>query len=116
MFSFDGCSNNGGGNGSLLHAPSLTGADEIEYLIPLDEATFGKVHDVKVSLYSQSIPPFYLQDRFGDANQGPAKKDEIDRLYYLTSHLNVDQAADSEGKKVMKDWKLFITGTTSELK
>jgi hypothetical protein len=95
--------------------PALTGADVIEYLIPLDEATLSKVHDVKVTLYNQSIPPFYLQDRFNDANQGPAEKNEIQRLHYLTSHLNVDQVADGEGKKVMKDWKLFITSTTAAL-
>ncbi len=96
--------------------PALTGADVIEYLIPLDEATLGKVHDIKVTLYNQSIPPFYLQERFSDANRGAGEKDEIERLQYLTSHLNVGQVADSDGNKVLKDWKLFITSATAALK
>jgi hypothetical protein len=32
--------------------PKLTGADQIEYLIPLDEKTLWRVADVQVSLYS----------------------------------------------------------------
>lgn len=36
--------------------PTLTGADVIEYLILLDETTLGRVHDVEVTLYDQSIP------------------------------------------------------------
>jgi len=95
--------------------PELTGADIIEYLISLDEETLNQVHDIKVTLYNQSIPPFYLQQRFRDANRGPAEKDEIDRLYYLTSHLNVNDVLDEEGNSVLKDWKLFITSETSSL-
>ncbi|MFW2371621.1 MAG: hypothetical protein ACN4GM_00750 [Gammaproteobacteria bacterium] len=43
---------------------------------------------VKVKLFNQSIPPAYLQDRFSDSQIEPADKDYIQRLYYLTSHLN----------------------------
>lgn len=95
--------------------PELTGADIIEYLISLDEQTLNQVHDIKVTLYNQSIPPFYLQQRFRDGNRGPAEKDEIDRLYYLTSHLNVNDVLDEKGNQVLKDWKLFITSETSSL-
>ena len=45
---------------------------------------------VQVSLYIQSIPPFYLQERFQDAARGSGAKEDIERLYYLTSHLNLD--------------------------
>jgi len=96
--------------------PNLTGSDVIEYLITLDEETMSKVDNVKVTLYDQSIPPFYLQQRFRDANRGPAKKAEIERLYYLTSHLNVDDAEDEEGMQVIKDWKFFITSETKQIR
>ena len=95
--------------------PEFTGADRIEYLISLDENTLSQVHDVKVTLYSQSIPPYYLQDRFNDANQGAAEKSEIERLYYLTSHLNVEELVDEKGEQVLKDWKLYITSQTTVL-
>ena len=95
--------------------PSLTGADIIEYIISVDEETLSQVHDIQVTLYNQSIPPFYLQERFADANVGPAKKTEIERLYYLTSHLNVDDVIDENGSPVLKDWKLYITSTIQSL-
>jgi len=95
--------------------PTLTGADVIDYLISLDEQTLSQVYDIQVTLYNQSIPPSYLQQRFRDANRGPAEKDEIDRLYYLTSHLNVNDVFDEEGNPVLKGWKLFITSKTQQL-
>ena len=82
----------------------MTGADEIEYSVTLDAATMAKADHVKVTLYNQSIPPFYLQQRFHDANIGNAEKDEIQRLYHLTSHLNTDNALDDDGEAFIKDW------------
>jgi hypothetical protein len=88
--------------------PKLTGADQIEYLIPLDKKTLARVASVQVSLYSQSVPPFYLQDRFEDANRGPRKKDDIQRLYHITSHLDVNGVRDDQGQHVLQGWKLLI--------
>jgi hypothetical protein len=97
--------------------PKLTGADQIEYLIPLDKKTLARVADVQVSLYSQSIPPFYLQDRFRDADVGSAKKDDIQRLYHITSHLDVNAVKDDENQPVLQGWKLLIASPqTAELK
>jgi hypothetical protein len=95
--------------------PELTGSDVITYLVPLEEVPLDRIRDVKVTLYSQSIPPSYLQQRFLDAGVGPAESDEIRRLYYITSHLNVNEAVDGEGLRVIKDWKLFLTGAVREL-
>jgi len=92
--------------------PQLTGADEIEYLITLDEAAMAKAHNIKVTLYNQSIPPFYLQQRFNDANVGAAQKSQIERLYYLTSHLNTDGAKDDNKEAFIKDWKLMVATDT----
>jgi hypothetical protein len=95
--------------------PELTGADVITYLVPLEGVPFELIHDVKVTLYSQSTPPFYLQQRFMDAGSGPAENDEIRRLYYITSHLDVDEAVDVNGMQVIRDWKLFLVSATREL-
>ncbi len=93
----------------------LTGSDVIEYLISLDAETLSRVHDVQVTLYSQSIPPSYLQERFRDAGAGPAENDEIKRLYYITSHLNVDEPPGENGDQTIKDWKLILTSATRTL-
>ena len=95
--------------------PELTGADVIEYLIGLDSETLGRVHDVQATLYYQSVPPSYLQERFGDASAGPAENDEIKRLYYITSHLNVEDTLDSEGAQAIKDWKLVLVRAAKAL-
>lgn len=88
--------------------PNLTGSDNIEYLVTLNKDTLERVGSVTATLYNQSIPPFYLQQRFRDANRGPKLKNEIDRLFYLTSHLNVDTVAGSDKPSALKSWKLAL--------
>lgn len=80
--------------------PTRTGADEVRYDIHLSPADIARIVRVRATLYSQSIPPYYLQQRFTDATAGPAHKNEIQRLYYLTSHLNTGQGVPIE------NWKL----------
>jgi hypothetical protein len=90
--------------------PRLTGSDEIEYRVPLDPSTLARADRVQVTLYYQSIPPFYLQERFADASLGSAQQDDIERLYYMTSHLNLDGATNERGEPVLQGWKLRIAG------
>ena len=75
---------------------SGSGQDAIVYEIPIskDKLKGGKV---VATLYYQSIPPFYLKQRFETA-QGDNGK----RLFYLTSHLK------TEGTPI-ENWKL-VTG------
>ena len=86
-----------------------TGSDRLSYDIKLEPELLKQVSYVKVNLFNQSIPPVYLQDRFSDASIGPAEKDDIQRLYYLTSHLNTETTT-TEGKQPIKDWKFFVKG------
>jgi hypothetical protein len=65
---------------------------------------------VQATLYYQSIPPFFLQQRFADASVGPGHKDDIERLHYMTSHLNVAAASDERGEAVLQGWKIRIAG------
>jgi hypothetical protein len=92
--------------------PQLTGADEIEYVIPFAQDQSARLGKVSVALYSQSIPPFYLQQRFADANAGPAEKADIQRLYYVTSHLNTETPAGAAG---IQNWKLKIAATCAQV-
>ncbi|HJU39686.1 MAG TPA: hypothetical protein VJ724_08950, partial [Tahibacter sp.] len=84
--------------------PALTGADEVRYEFRLPPPEIARIARVRATLYSQSIPPFYLQQRFADAKAGPAQSGEIERLYYLTSHLNTQKGARIE------NWKLALVG------
>lgn len=86
-----------------------TGSDRFNYQIALNSTQKAQFSHVTVKLYNQSIPPVYLQDRFSDATVGPAEKDDIQRLYYITSHLNTDTQT-SEGIKPIKDWRFYIDG------
>jgi hypothetical protein len=90
--------------------PRLTGSDEIEYRIRLDGDGLARAAEVRATLYYQSIPPFYLQERFADASAGPGHADDIERLYYMTSHLNLDGATNERGEPVLQGWKLRIAG------
>jgi hypothetical protein len=95
--------------------PNLTGADKIEYRIPLDTETLSRADHVQVTLYYQSIPPFYLQQRFQDASEGPGNQDDIQRLYYMTSHLNLDDVKSEAGDSVLEGWKLQIASGVRQL-
>jgi hypothetical protein len=87
--------------------PALTGSDEIVYRFRLPPEQAQRIQQASATLYSQSIPPFYLQQRFNDANVGPAQQDQIRRLYYLTSHL--DAGPDSR----IAGWKLKVASTVA---
>lgn len=71
------------------------GQDHILYDIPLPSGTNKANLKVKVTMYSQSIPPAWLKERFDTAPEGIATK----RLYYMTSHLNLEGT-------YMENWKL----------
>ncbi len=78
-----------------LNAAGASGGDRVTYRIPLTERTRGAVAVMAV-LYYQSIPPYYLRDRF-TIGKGPETK----RLAYITSHLTVQGTP-------LEDWKLSL--------
>jgi hypothetical protein len=76
---------------------NFKGQDQIIYEVTLPEGVSLNRISVKATMYNQSIPPFWLHQRFKLAPDQPATK----RLYYITSHLNLDGTA-------MEDWKLAL--------
>lgn len=96
--------------------PRRTGADAIAYRIALDPDALARADHVRVTLQYQSMPPFFLQDRFADASHGPARRDDIERLHYVTSRLNVAAATDDRGAPVLDGWKLGITSATARVR
>lgn len=74
------------------------GTDRVIYRITLPSWVDPSRTTVQATLYYQSIPPYYLNDRFKAAPNGVATQ----RLYFLASHLKLDDTP-------AKDWKLKIT-------
>jgi hypothetical protein len=78
-----------------INKAGSSGADAITYRIALNEKTREAVGVIAV-LYYQSIPPYYLKERFA-IGQGPETK----RLAYITSHLSIKQTP-------LENWKLAL--------
>ncbi len=85
--------------------PAFPGMDQLTYDIQLPKGVDPAKLSIKVTIYNQSIPPYYLNQRFTTAPNGEATK----RLYYLTSHLNLRPTA-------LKDWKLPLVSREKSYK
>jgi cytochrome P460 len=79
-----------------------SGTNVVRYEIPMSAFTSRNV-TVTATLYYQSIPPYFLHDRFSQAPNSPATQ----RLYYLTSNLQ------TKGTPI-EDWKFKIATATEE--
>lgn len=80
-----------------------SGTNVLRYEIPLSAFTPARNLSVTATLYYQSIPPYFLNDRFFQAPNGPATQ----RLYYLTSNLQTKGTA-------IENWKVLITSASQE--
>lgn len=80
-----------------------TGSDVITYDVTLP-AGAAKGARVIARLYYQSIPPYYLRDRFTIAADGQGTQ----RLHYLASHLQ------TQGTPI-ENWKLLVSGDSKGL-
>ncbi len=76
------------------------GMDKLVYRITLPAGVDPRKCRVQATLYYQTIPPYYLYQRFTAAPNGDATK----RLYYLTSNLNLTGTP-------VENWKLPIVST-----
>jgi hypothetical protein len=72
------------------------GHDSVTYEIAVPPGVDPKNVSVRATLYYQSIPPYFLNERF-TVGKGEATK----RLYYLTSNLNLAGTP-------MENWKIKI--------
>ena len=85
-----------------VNAAGSSGADTVIYRLPLTERT-RRVVSVRAVLSYQSIPPYYLRDRF-TTGKGPETK----RLAYMTSHLTVERTP-------IESWRLGLVCATRRL-
>jgi hypothetical protein len=88
-------------------AAGLPGADSLVYRIRLTPAERARARQVRVTLYSQSIPPHYLEERFRHAAQPGAERQAADRLHYMAGHLDTGARAE-DGKPYLQGYKLRV--------
>lgn len=84
--------------------PGFEGGDSIVYKVKLPDSVDPNNVTVKATLYSQSIPPSWLHQRFKAAPNKPATQ----RLFYIASHLNLEGTP-------MQDWKLKLVSDSKPL-
>ncbi|AZZ94952.1 hypothetical protein EUZ85_00370 [Hahella sp. KA22] len=77
--------------------PGFKGQDALTYKVTLPSGVNTGALSVKATLYYQSIPPYWLKQRFTTTPNGTATQ----RLYYMVSRLNL------EGTQ-MENWKLVL--------
>ncbi|HKS42067.1 MAG TPA: hypothetical protein VJX74_15735, partial [Blastocatellia bacterium] len=82
-----------------------SGSDELMYSVNLG-GNRSKAVTVMVRLYYQSIPPYYLQQRFTTVPNGTFTKN----LWYYASRLNVNEPGSP-----LASWKLKIAETKWKL-
>lgn len=80
-----------------------SGTNLVRYEVPVQGLNTTNL-TVKATLYYQSIPPYYLNDRFREAPNEPASR----RLYYLTSNLQ------TKGTPI-ENWKLQIATASQSI-
>ena len=118
-----------GQHGRGIRAPK--GADTLIYAATLPKGA--EPDKVEVDLFYQTIPPYYLRDRF-KIGKGPETK----RLYYIASLLNVQgtggsmapMTADSttmatmessmprgpsDPSSAIRNWRLHVTGDSKRI-
>ena len=89
------------------HGKGAFGIDHIRYIMSLPPGVDKADVAVKATMYYQSIPPFFLHQRFKLAPDGEATK----RLYYMASRLDTK----TKGTPI-ENWKLRLVSAKTDAK
>lgn len=84
------------------------GCDTIIYKIPLSKVPNAK--KVRAQIYYQTIPPYYLRQRFTDTYNASTHTaaENTQRLMDFVARLNI-------GATEIHEWKLLVSGTTRSI-
>lgn len=85
-------------NRHLVYADSQSNAATHQSMVPTAQCPEAKESTLPLPSSTQSIPPYYLMQRFEGAPNAPGTQ----RLFYLTSRLNPDGTH-------IEDWKRIAT-------
>lgn len=93
-----------------------TGSDIVTYNVPLKNISSKAQIAVSATLFYQTIPPYYLQQRFMGAPDGAFTRS----LIYYVRNLDVNYIDPDWslllGEAPIKNWKLMITADTATLR
>lgn len=84
--------------------PDFKGRDQLTYQVTLPYAVDPSKLKIRATLYNQSIPPYWVQQRLTAAPDGKATQ----RLFYLISHLDLHDTP-------MQDWKLKLISAEAKV-
>ena len=84
----------------------LPGTDTVTYRIRLPSAARDGLR-LRVTLYSQSTPPYFLQQRFAAAARPGAERAAAQRMYYMAGHLDTSAPA-PDGKPYLAGFRLQV--------
>ena len=90
------------------------GSNTVVYRVPLRDLK-GIPASAQATLYYQTIPPYYLKDRFSLLKKGLPDKQtqETKRLKYLADYLNVEGTPIDNWKLAVKCQRRGLTDTSS---
>lgn len=97
------------GVGADAHYADPLGANGqsiVRYQVPLPPGTDTSTLRISAKLYYQSVPPYYLNQRFEQAGNMPATQ----RLYYIVTNFDTTQTYGLP-KPPLEDWKLLVAET-----
>jgi hypothetical protein len=85
----------------------LPGTDVVNYRMRLSPDARRDAQRVRVTLYSQSTPPYFLQQRFAAAARPGAERAAAQRMYYMAGHLDTSARA-PDGKPYLTGFRLQV--------
>ncbi|HEX4417903.1 MAG TPA: hypothetical protein VH165_08390 [Kofleriaceae bacterium] len=85
----------------------LPGTDQVTYRMRLSPAAKQVARRVRVTLYSQSTPPYFFDQRFAAAAKAGAERVAAQRMYYMAGHLNTSAPA-PDGKPYLAGYRLQV--------
>jgi hypothetical protein len=85
----------------------LPGTDKVTYRMGLSGAVKARASRVRVTLYSQSTPPYFLKQRFAAAAEKGADRMSAQRMYYMAGHLNTGAKA-PDGRVYLSGFRLQV--------
>jgi len=88
----------------------LPGTDKVTYRMRLSPAAKTGARRVRVTLYSQSTPPYFLKQRFVVAAENGAERTAAQRMYYMAGHLNTSTTA-PDGRSYLSGFRLQVGRT-----
>lgn len=84
----------------------LPGTDTVTYRMTLHPSAKSAARRVRVTLYSQSTPPYFLKERFVEAAEQGAERAAATRMYYMAGHL--DTSVKWDGRAYLAGYRLQV--------